>query len=68
MTIDKIKYTRDYCKAHKIRYQIRFRHSNQLYIYSPITRHYMYVCYELLNLTPEQIRQAIENHVANYLK
>lgn len=65
--LSKEEYTRNYCKQHGIRYQIKGI-DKALYIWSPITRSYMQICFSLYNLTENQIRNTIENHIANYLK
>ena len=62
------EYTRTYCKEHGIRYKITGPYTDQLFIYSPYIKHYMQVCFSIYNLTNNQIRIAIENHIAKYGK
>jgi hypothetical protein len=59
------KYTRTYCKTHGIRYQLK--KDGFLYTWSPITRSYTSIFY-INNHTTNEIRIAIENHIAIFLK
>jgi hypothetical protein len=63
------KYTRDYCKSHNIRYRLKSMGLDyQLYLFNPILKKYQYVIFCIANLSENQIRIAIENHVATYGK
>ena len=63
------KYTRDYCRKHGIRYRLKpIGLDYQLYLFNPCMKKYQYVAYCIANLTTEQIRIAIENHLAIYGK
>jgi hypothetical protein len=59
------KYTRTYCKTHGIRYQLK--KDGFLYTWSPITRSYTKF-FNINNHTTNEIRIAIENHIAIFLK
>lgn len=64
--MDKINYARKLCRENGVKYMIKCKHTNALYIYCPYTGHYMFVCYELLNLDYDYIKSMIEKHIENY--
>lgn len=57
---EKIKAARNICRARRLRYKITTRGGvNRLYLFSAITRHYIPACYEILNLSTDQLKDAI---------
>lgn len=64
---EKIQAARRYCRARRLRYKITTRGGiNQLYLFSAITRHYIPVCYEILNLSADQLKDAIDRTAKIY--
>ena len=59
MEHSKIKFTRDYCRAKNIRYQVKGV-NDALFLYNSSLKRYVQVCFSLLNLDEEQIRQIID--------
>lgn len=59
------KFTREYCKAHGIK--CRILKSGELQTYSPITRHYVGGFCNINGKTENEIRVAIERHIAIFL-
>ena len=59
MEHSKIKFTRDYCRVKNIRYQIKGV-NDALFLYNSSLKRYVQVCFSLLNLDEEQIRQIID--------
>lgn len=57
----KITFTRNYCKAHKVRYMIKGV-NDALYIYNVKMQKYLQVCYSLLNLNERQIVALIDSY------
>lgn len=63
------KFTRDYCRTHGIRYRLKAMGLDyQLYLFNPTIRKYQYVAFCIANLSENQIRNAIENFIAEYGK
>ena len=62
------RYAREYCKAHGIKCRI-MNHSGrkELRTWSPITAGYSTVMFDILQKTTNEIRVAIEQHVAVFL-
>lgn len=63
------KFTRDYCRTHGIRYRLKAMGLDyQLYLFNPAIRKYQYVAFCIAGLSENQIRNAIENFIAEYGK
>ena len=65
MEHSKIRVTRNYCKQNNIRYMIKngSQGINPLFLYSPIEKRFIQVCYDILNLTEDKIKEIIEEHI-----
>lgn len=58
----KVEFTREYCREHGIRYQIKGP-NDALYIYNVNLHKYVQVCYCLLNLSEQDIVNMIETAI-----
>jgi len=64
---EKIKNARDICRARRLKYKITTCGGvNRLYLFSAITRHYIPVCYEILNLSTDQLKDVIDRTAKIY--
>lgn len=64
---EKIQAARGYCRARRLKYKITTCGGvNRLYLFSAITRHYIPVCYEILNLSTDQLKDAINRTAETY--
>jgi hypothetical protein len=59
------KFTRTYCKSHGI--SCRISKDGKLSTWSPIVAKYTEVCRNIYTMTENEIRVAIEQHIAIFL-